>query len=125
MLGASSGSGGVNVGAATNFQSTQGLAGKTITVEVGEAAIVSFRTNVHWDRGGLSVQVFPGVGGTLAYEHSLEPSGDRWTADRESPFSEPAEITERARVTRLRITPNGAAGVAVVLSPVDMLVEGI
>lgn len=113
------------MGAVTTFLSGQGLDGRDIELDADESAIISFLGGVYWDRGGVSVSVFPdtNASGEMVYEHSLTADGDDWTPQLGSPFKLPTEISEQARVTRIRVRAPVTAGKAQVLSPVPVKVE--
>ena len=111
----------------TNFISNQGAAGRRVHLAVGEVATITFRDGVYWERGGVSISVFPdrtadgaeiGGGGTVEYEHSLSLDGPLWTADPASPFDKPRGVSESSRISRVRITPRTTTAIFEILSPV-------
>ena len=111
------------MGQETQFQTPQGLEGRDITLVSGESATITFHKAVYWDRGGVSVALIPGAAASVAYEQSLTGDSDDWTPDRESPFTEPSQIRETVRISRLRITTTGGPARATLLSPAPVLIE--
>ena len=119
----------------TQFQTRQGLFGARVALDAGEAATVTFLRKVFWESGGVSVSLFPdtdadgtsaGASGELKYEHALHDEGDFWTEDLDSPYtasSDVTEVSEEARVSRVRVTAVNGAGVFEILSPVDCRIE--
>lgn len=74
---------------------------------------------VPWGNGGVSWTVEPETDGAAIagnVRHSLEPDGDSWSHDPESPFDGPIQGREESRIERIRFENTGANDILVVLN---------
>ena len=116
----------------TRFFSPQGVEGRRVFLASGEVAVCAYERPVYWERGGVSISVFPDTSaafvdldtdGTLTVEHSLSIDGDLWTSDLSSPYAASAEIREQGRHSRVRITAVDTSGNFELLGTVGVKIE--